>query len=83
MKRDKETIRAGQRRRVLTSANVYWLDAGDAATLMDHADKAIYTVKQAGKYAYCLYSGGKLLVPEPGSNAGSDSLLGARPQPDG
>ena len=32
-------------------------DAGDAATLMDHADKAMYTAKKAGKNAYCLFSG--------------------------
>ena len=32
-------------------------DAGDAATLVEHADKAMYTAKKAGKNAYCLYSG--------------------------
>jgi diguanylate cyclase (GGDEF)-like protein/PAS domain S-box-containing protein len=31
-------------------------DATDAATLMEHADKAMYTAKKAGKNAYCLYA---------------------------
>ncbi len=31
-------------------------DAGDAATLMAHADKAMYAAKRAGKNAYCLFS---------------------------
>lgn len=31
-------------------------DAGDAATLMAHADKAMYAAKRAGKNAFCIYS---------------------------
>ena len=31
-------------------------DAGDAATLMEHADKAMYAAKQAGKNAFCIFS---------------------------
>ncbi len=41
-------------------------DAGDTATLMEHADKAMYTAKKAGKNAYCLYSSGEHgAAPEP------------------
>jgi predicted signal transduction protein with EAL and GGDEF domain len=41
-------------------------DAGDTATLMEHADKAMYTAKKAGKNAYCLYSSGEHgEAPEP------------------
>ncbi|HEX6296960.1 MAG TPA: sensor domain-containing diguanylate cyclase [Burkholderiales bacterium] len=38
--------------------SLYPTDAGDAATLMEHADKAMYTAKKAGKNAYCLFSSG-------------------------
>src|SRR5258706_2985123 len=31
-------------------------DSSDAATLIEHADKAMYSAKQAGKNAYCLYA---------------------------
>jgi len=31
-------------------------DAGDAATLMAHADKAMYAAKRAGKNAFCIFS---------------------------
>src|SRR5438270_1924027 len=34
-------------------------DAPDATTLIEHADEAMYTAKQAGKNAYCLYSTGQ------------------------
>jgi len=54
--------------------SLYPADAADAPTLMEHADKAMYTAKQAGKNAYCLYSGGKLLVPTPpGESATNNS----------
>jgi len=33
-------------------------DAGDAATLMAHADKAMYAAKRAGKNAFCIFSSG-------------------------
>src|SRR5438128_9053619 len=62
-------------------------DAPDAATLIQHADEAMYTAKQAGKNAYCLYSTGRkpapLLQPE-GADAAirsADPLPGAaRPE---
>jgi len=38
-------------------------DAPDASALIQHADEAMYTAKQAGKNAYCLYSTGKKPVP--------------------
>lgn len=38
-------------------------DAGDAATLMAHADKAMYTAKRAGKNAYCVFSAGTSGAP--------------------
>jgi diguanylate cyclase (GGDEF)-like protein len=33
-------------------------DAGDAATLIKHADNAMYAAKQAGKNAYRLFTSG-------------------------
>ena len=38
-------------------------DAGDAATLMAHADKAMYTAKRAGKNAFCVFSAGTSGAP--------------------
>jgi diguanylate cyclase (GGDEF)-like protein/PAS domain S-box-containing protein len=51
---------SGARVRVSASMGVslFPADATDAATLMDHADKAMYTAKKAGKNAYCLFSSG-------------------------
>jgi diguanylate cyclase (GGDEF)-like protein len=43
-------------------------DAPDATTLMEHADAAMYTAKQAGKNAYCLYST-VATSPTPGATA--------------
>ncbi|HUQ74231.1 MAG TPA: diguanylate cyclase [Burkholderiales bacterium] len=40
-------------------------DAPDATTLMEHADEAMYTAKQAGKNAYCLYSTQRKTEPNP------------------
>jgi diguanylate cyclase (GGDEF)-like protein len=50
----------GAKVRVSASLGVslYPADATDAATLMEHADKAMYTAKKAGKNAYCLFSSG-------------------------
>jgi predicted signal transduction protein with EAL and GGDEF domain len=45
-------------------------DAGDAATLMAHADKAMYAAKRAGKNAYCIFSSGTAVGP--GSVPSSD-----------
>jgi diguanylate cyclase (GGDEF)-like protein len=50
-------------------------DAPDATTLIEHADEAMYTAKQAGKNAYCLYSTGH--KPPPGAPATPSSA----PQP--
>lgn len=38
-------------------------DAGDATTLMAHADKAMYAAKRAGKNAFCIFSGGTSGAP--------------------
>jgi diguanylate cyclase (GGDEF)-like protein/PAS domain S-box-containing protein len=38
-------------------------DAGDAATLMAHADKAMYAAKRAGKNAFCIFSPGQASNP--------------------
>jgi diguanylate cyclase (GGDEF)-like protein/PAS domain S-box-containing protein len=48
----------GAKVRVSASLGVslYPADAADGATLMEHADKAMYTAKKAGKNAYCLFS---------------------------
>jgi diguanylate cyclase (GGDEF)-like protein/PAS domain S-box-containing protein len=45
-------------------------DAPDATTLIQHADEAMYTAKQAGKNAYCLYSTGH----KPPANAADAAL---------
>jgi len=50
-------------------------DAPDANTLIEHADEAMYTAKQAGKNAYCLYSTGQ--KPPASASASPDSA----PQP--
>jgi diguanylate cyclase (GGDEF)-like protein len=60
-------------------------DAPDAATLIQHADEAMYTAKQAGKNAYCLYSTGKKPVPPAPNGAdaairSSDTPTAARPE---
>jgi len=38
-------------------------DAGDAGTLMAHADKAMYMAKRAGKNAFCIFSAGGATSP--------------------
>jgi diguanylate cyclase (GGDEF)-like protein len=38
--------------------SVYPDDAGDAATLVKHADMAMYSAKQSGKNAYAVFSAG-------------------------
>jgi diguanylate cyclase (GGDEF)-like protein/PAS domain S-box-containing protein len=56
--------------------SLYPADASDAATLMEHADKAMYTAKKAGKNAYCLYapangSGNHKAAPPPPVDPGN------------
>jgi predicted signal transduction protein with EAL and GGDEF domain len=60
-------------------------DAPDAAALVQHADEAMYTAKQAGKNAYCLYSTGKNPVPPAPNGAdaairSSETPTAARPE---
>ena len=52
-------------------------DAPDATTLIQHADEAMYTAKQAGKNAYCLYSTGH----KPPANNSADAALRAPETP--
>jgi diguanylate cyclase (GGDEF)-like protein/PAS domain S-box-containing protein len=51
-------LAGGVKARVSASigVSVFPDDASDATQLMDHADKAMYSAKKAGKNAYCLYS---------------------------
>ena len=55
----------GVRARVSASLGVSLFpdDAGDAATLMTHADKAMYAAKRAGKNAFCIFSTGGNSTP--------------------
>jgi len=55
-------------------------DAPDATTLIEHADEAMYTAKQAGKNAYCLYSTGHKPPATAGGNAGEARTTAARPE---
>ena len=75
-------LHGGAKARVSASLGVsfYPDDAADPVTLMEHADKAMYTAKQAGKNAYCLYSGGKLLVPTPPDQSAANN---SPPNPQG
>ncbi len=50
-------------------------DAPDATALIEHADEAMYTAKQAGKNAYCLYSTGHK------PPAGAPAVPDGAPQP--
>ena len=51
----------GVRTRISASlgVSIFPDDAGDAATLMAHADKAMYAAKRAGKNAFCVFSAGQ------------------------
>jgi diguanylate cyclase (GGDEF)-like protein len=68
LRRSYPGIGEAQRRVSATlGVSVFPDDAADAQTLMHHADEAMYTAKQAGKNAYCLYSTGH--KPTPGEAA--------------
>src|SRR5260221_610640 len=54
-------------------------DAPDASTLIQHADEAMYTAKQAGKNAYCLYSTGRKPAPMPPGDAADAAIRSADP----
>ena len=58
--RDAAPLRPVRRRQARVSASLgvslFPDDAGDAATLMAHADKAMYAAKRAGKNAFCIFS---------------------------
>ena len=68
----------GVRARVTASLGVSLFpdDAGDAATLMTHADKAMYSAKRAGKNAFCIFSssgnGAPNAIASPSSIPSSD-----------
>ncbi len=57
---------------VSIGASVFPDDAGDGATLMKHADEAMYAAKQAGKNAYRFFGA------RPAANDEADSRAGAR-----
>jgi diguanylate cyclase (GGDEF)-like protein/PAS domain S-box-containing protein len=63
----------GAKARVSASLGVslYPGDATDGATLMEHADKAMYTAKKAGKNAYCLFSSANGNNHKPPADPGS------------
>jgi diguanylate cyclase (GGDEF)-like protein/PAS domain S-box-containing protein len=54
-------------------------DAPDAATLIQHADEAMYTAKQAGKNAYCLYSTGRKPPSMPPGDAADAAIRSPDP----
>jgi diguanylate cyclase (GGDEF)-like protein/PAS domain S-box-containing protein len=60
----------GARARVSASLGVSLFpdDAGDAATLMAHADKAMYAAKRAGKNAFCIFSAATPTPPPQSAN---------------
>ena len=55
--------------------SIYPDDAPDAATLIQHADEAMYTAKQAGKNAYCLYSTGRKPPPPAPAADAADAAI--------
>src|SRR5258708_694430 len=69
-----------QRRRPATrGVSIFPDEAPDASTLIQHADEAMYTAKQAGKNAYCLYSTGRKPASMPPGDAADAAIRSADP----
>jgi diguanylate cyclase (GGDEF)-like protein/PAS domain S-box-containing protein len=76
LRRPYEGIGDAQRRISATlGVSVFPDDAPDATTLIQHADEAMYTAKQAGKNAYCLYSTGRKPAPPSPNGAAADAAI--------
>jgi diguanylate cyclase (GGDEF)-like protein/PAS domain S-box-containing protein len=76
LRRPYEDIGDAQRRVSATlGVSVFPDDAPDASTLIQHADEAMYTAKQAGKNAYCLYSTGRKPPPAAANGAAADAAI--------
>jgi predicted signal transduction protein with EAL and GGDEF domain len=76
LRRPYEGIGDAQRRISATlGVSVFPDDAPDATTLIQHADEAMYTAKQAGKNAYCLYSTGRKPAPPAPNGTAADAAI--------
>jgi diguanylate cyclase (GGDEF)-like protein len=80
LRRPYEGIGDAQRRISATlGVSVFPDDAPDATTLIQHADEAMYTAKQAGKNAYCLYSTGRKPAAAPNGDAADAAIRSPDP----